>query len=109
MKYYVPVESVDTSVPVTSAQFGSYWSGQKWVEAEENTGFYNVLKRSYAAMRKSMNPRRDVWDPWARNRRFDWEQAFREHNPDADCWGDEIPGPPRYASDVPDWLPKGIL
>jgi hypothetical protein len=85
LKYHVPVESLDTSVPVTSAGWGDYWNGRKWANSDrEDEFFYDCLKLSYRNIRFSMNRRRDVWDPRCRNRRHDYIEDFRENNPDAD-------------------------
>jgi hypothetical protein len=108
LKYGVPVESVDTTVPISAAQWGDYWNGRKWESSD--AGFYNALRLSYQSMRSSLNKDREVWSPRARNRKLDWEEAWQEYNPDADLWGpDEIPGPPRSESEVPEWLPEGVL
>ncbi|GAA0308667.1 DUF6610 family protein [Halarchaeum salinum] len=61
MKYHIPVESVDTTSPVKAARFGDYWNGSQWYNS--TGGFYWCLKQSYRNMRRSMNPRREVWDP----------------------------------------------
>jgi hypothetical protein len=93
---YVPVESVDTSVPVTSAGWGDYWNGRKWQNiARDEEFFYECLERSYRNMRHSMNPNRTVWDPRCRNQRLDYEEAFVKEYPDADCWEDET-APSRF-------------
>ena len=108
LKYGVPVESVDTTSPLAQARWGDYWDGRKWASADR--GFYWSLKQSYRAMRLSLNKDRRVWSPRARNRRLDWEEAWKEYNPDTDLWGpDEIPGPPRHEGEVPSWLPDGVL
>jgi hypothetical protein len=107
LKYYVPVESVDTSVPVTSAGFGSYWNGTKWVKSRADEDFfYDCLKRSYSALRRTMNPDRLIWSPHARNRLEDYQEWFDENHPDADLWGrDEHPPLPRYQRDDPHYSP----
>lgn len=96
LKYAVPVESLDTSVPVTSAGWGDYWNGKKWetIEAEDEF-FYECLRRSYKNLRYGMNKRREVWSPRRRNRRLDYEETFRAEHPDANCWGpgDDLPSP----------------
>lgn len=109
MKYVSVVESVDTSVPVTSARFGSVWDGDGWKQGDY--GFYGSLRRSYRRMRSTMNRDRETRCFRARNKKLDWEQAWREHNPDADCWGpdEEIPRRPMYPDEVPEWLPEGVL
>jgi hypothetical protein len=107
MKYYIPVESVDTSAPVRAAQFGSYWTGDHWREVDCDGAFYWCLEQSYANLRGTINPDREVWSPRSRNRRHDYEQWFVENHPDADLWGpDEVPPMPRYPTDesTPEWL-----
>jgi hypothetical protein len=85
MKYYVPVESVDTTVPITSAKYGDYWNGEKW--SPSDLGFYDCLARSYRHLRLMMNRDRRYWDPRCRNRKHDYVENFRENSPDADLWG----------------------
>ena len=41
MKYSIPVESVDTAVPVYTANFGSYWGGRKWEKGD--FGYYGSI------------------------------------------------------------------
>ena len=99
LKYSVPVESVDTSVPVKSACYGDYWNGKKWATIDRDEDFYyECLERSYRNMRYSINPRRRVWSPYWRNRVKDWRDEFRQTQPDADCWGagDDLPHPGHY-------------
>jgi hypothetical protein len=45
-KYYIPVESVDTTSPVNAARFGSYWNGKKWDEVNGDDMFYWCLRTS---------------------------------------------------------------
>lgn len=41
---------------------------------------------------------------------LDWEQAWFEHSPDADLWGDdELLASSRYYSEAPEWLPDYAL
>jgi hypothetical protein len=98
LKYAVPVESIDTSVPVKSAKWGDFWNGRQWENSPLKESFvYECLKQSYRNMRYSMNPRRKVWDTRCWNRRLDYEERFREQHPDADCWGpNERPPSPAY-------------
>jgi hypothetical protein len=84
MKYYVPVESVDTTVPITSAKYGDYWNGEKWTPS--SLGFYDCLARSYRHLRLMMNQDRRLWDPRCRNRKYDYIKDFRKNDPDADLW-----------------------
>lgn len=59
------MESLDTSVPVTSVRLGGdHWNGRKWqtIEKEEDF-FYDCLERSYRNTRFTMNRDRRVWDP----------------------------------------------
>ena len=43
-------------------------------------------------------------------KKLDWEEAWREYNPDADLWGPgDLPAPLRSAAEVPEWLPEGEL
>jgi hypothetical protein len=59
LKYYIPVESVDTTAPVRGAQFGSYWTRWGWREIDGNMGtFYPCLRISYSELRITMNPDR---------------------------------------------------
>lgn len=97
LKHYIEVESVDTTVPVTSAGWGDYWNGQKWESIGfQGDHFYPCLRRSYRNMRQSLNSRRRVWEPRARNRREDYEDQFRD-GPDGDLWGPgERPPSPAY-------------
>jgi hypothetical protein len=90
---YITVDSVDTVAPVKSAHFGSYWTGKKWLQAPEGTGFYTCLKRSYSGLRRMLNHDREIWSPRCRNRKEDYIDNFREHHPDADLWhqNDELP------------------
>jgi len=97
LKYYVPVESVDTSVPVVSAGWADYWNGAKWATAKaDEEFFYDCLKRSYRNMRYSLNPRRRVWSPRSRNAQHDYDAEFSETHADADCWGPDEPAPSRF-------------
>jgi hypothetical protein len=92
---YVPVQSVDTAVPVKSAYFGSYWNGKKWCQAPEGFGYYRCLKRSYSGLRRMLNRNRRMWDPHARNRWEDYKDWFWSEHPDRDLWGaDENPPRP---------------
>jgi hypothetical protein len=97
LKYSVPIESVDTSVPVTSAGWGDYWNGEKWVNSTRDSEFfYHCLRRSYSNMRYSLNRRRRVFDVRCRNRRLDYEEEFWKQ-PDADLWGpNDRPPSPAY-------------
>lgn len=92
MKHYVPVESVDTSVPIKPAKFGEYWSAEreKWTPTE-SLGFYDCLRYSYSNMKQTMNPDRDVRSVRQRNRRLDYEKEFADSE-NASLWGaDEQP------------------
>lgn len=85
--------SVDTSSPVRSAGYGSFWNGKKWAETSlESDLFYSCLEGSYRAMRRSLNPGRRVWSPRPRNKWHDYTEWFHEHHPEADLIaGDEAP------------------
>lgn len=78
LKHYVAVESLDTTSPLRAASFGGYWDGDGWTSVDGDELFYWCLKQSYRNMRHSMNPRRRVWDPRARNSSLDYESAFRD-------------------------------
>lgn len=87
LKYYVPVESVDTTVPITSAEWGDYWSGEKWTGIGFQGGhFYPCIEKSYRNIRRMMNQDRELWDPRCRNEQYDHETALLAGD-DGDLWG----------------------
>nr|WP_170836902.1 DUF6610 family protein [Haloferax larsenii] len=101
-KYGVPVESADTTSPLTAAKWMDYFDGSGWSSLpEERSDYYECINRSYRNLRKALNPDRKIWSPYWRNRVEDWKQEFRETHPDADCWGpnDSIPHPGHYGWD----------
>jgi len=90
MKHFIPVESIDTAVPVKCAKFGSFWNGQKWQNS--NLGFYKALQKSYTGLRKMVNEDPHLPSIRCQQRAYEYRKNFRENHPDADLWGkDEIP------------------
>lgn len=103
-KYGVPVESADTTSPLTAAKWQGYFDGRGWTKLSNGrSDFYKCVRLSYRNLREGLNPDRDVWSPYWRNRVDDWKDEFRETHPDADLWGDEVPHPGHYGwADVED-------
>ena len=90
-KYGVPVDSVDTSVPVKPAKYGEYWSATRGKWTKGSAPFYSTLQQSYRNLRLAFNERRSIRDVRCRNRRHDWYRIFRRST-NAELWGpDEEP------------------
>lgn len=90
MKHFIPVESIDTAVPVKCAKWGSYWNGEKWQDS--NRGFYKALQKSYTEIRKMVNKDPHLPSIRCQKRAYEYREDYRENHPDADLWGpDEIP------------------
>ncbi|MFC6717945.1 DUF6610 family protein [Natrialbaceae archaeon GCM10025896] len=51
-KYYVPVRSIDTAVPISRARWGDVWSDRKFIRKRE--GFYGSVEQSFA----------NIWTEW---------------------------------------------
>lgn len=96
LKYNVPVESVDTSLPIKPCKFVEYFSASRKKWTPSDLGFYECLGRTYRNMRLTMNPDRRVQSTRYRNRRLDYEATFAESE-EADCWGpgEKVPFPGR--------------
>ncbi|QRV15087.1 hypothetical protein JMJ58_19600 [Haloterrigena salifodinae] len=89
-KYGVPVESADTTSPLTAARWQGYFDGTGWTKLPRGrSDFYECVRRSYKNLRYGLNPDRDVWSPRPRNAQYDYEEEFFETHPDADCWADD--------------------
>ncbi|WP_281193697.1 DUF6610 family protein [Halorubrum sp. F4] len=95
-KYGVPVESADTTSPLTAANWMGYFDGYGWTKLpSERSDYYECVRRSYSNLRFALNPDRSVWSPRARNEQHDYEEAFYDSHPDADCWGPGEEAPSR--------------
>ena len=70
-RYYVNIRSIDTAVPVRSAQFGSVWTEEKWIE--QDRGYYQSIKQSFANITEFWNP----------GQSFSVEQSLRIQLPDS--------------------------
>lgn len=96
VKYGVPMESLDTSVPLTSAGWGDFWNGRKWENtSKQEDFFYENLERSYRNLRVGFNQDRRLPQVRCRNRRVREDREWEALSEDADLWG---PGevPPAY-------------
>ena len=51
-RYYVPVRSIDTAVPISRATWGHVWSEGRFVPKRE--GFYGSIEESF----------RNIWEAW---------------------------------------------
>ena len=94
--YVVPVESVDTSLPIKPSKFGDVWdagSGQ-WEETEHS--FYEALPRTYMNLRAALNPDRDV--PLSE---FEESLSRLPGDDEPDLWG----GPAEYHHEPDLWGP----
>jgi len=53
LKYWISVESVDTAVPTTRANWGGVWKDGGWVY--ENLGYYGSIETSFRNLRSEWN------------------------------------------------------
>ncbi|MDQ2052971.1 hypothetical protein RBH26_21240 [Natronolimnohabitans sp. A-GB9] len=53
-KYYVPVHSVDTAVPISRARWGDVWSFSDRKFLRQNRGYYGSIQRSFG----------NIWTEW---------------------------------------------
>jgi len=53
LKYWISVESVDTAVPITYANWGGVWEDGGWTY--ENLGYYGSIEKSFRNIRSEWN------------------------------------------------------
>lgn len=112
-KYYVPVCSLDTAVPISRARWGKVWTGKKFIRKRK--GFYGSIEESFATLWREWNP-----DRYSSSREMRWKypkplsgNPIYDNDPfeveDYLMDDEEIPFPGRawcYENDVEEWREK---
>lgn len=95
-KYGVPVESCDTTSPLTAAKWMGYFDGRGWSKLPSGVSdYYRCVRKSYSNIRYAMNPDRSVRSLRPRNSQHDYQEQFFEAHDDGDCWAAREEAPSR--------------